>query len=155
MPKRTRTKGFRAWLVRWYIREDKVAKNTGTVITLLPSRYSTDTVKRIVEALYSAYALTYDGQANYARRRQPRAEVTFDSKIVINENPGLLAVLATEITVDVDRSGINQTISWRDPDSFVPRSGSPWYEKVASGAQHRIGFNYMRYVQSSDSTLPV
>lgn len=155
MPNRSRTKGFRAWLVRWYIREDKVAKDTGTVITLLPFRYSTDTVKRIVEALYSAYALTYDGQANYARRRQPRAEVTFDQKVTINKNPGLLAVLATEITVDVDRSGINQTISWRDPDSFAPCVGYPYYEKVASGGQHRIGFNYMRYVQSSDSTLPV
>jgi hypothetical protein len=67
MPKRTRTKGFRAWLVRWYIRGDKVTKDTGTVITLLPSRYSTDTVKKIVEALYSAYALTYDGQAEVCK----------------------------------------------------------------------------------------
>ena len=153
MPKRT--KGFPAWLVRWYIREDKVAKNTGTIITLLPSRYSTDTVKKIVEALYSAYALTYDGQAEFARRHRPRAEVSFDQKISINENPGLVAVRATEIKVDVDTSGINQTISWLDPDSLVPCSGSPWYKKVASGSRHHIGFDYMRYVQSSDSTLPV
>jgi hypothetical protein len=153
--KQERTKGFRAWLVRWNIREDKVAKNTGTVITLLPSRYSTDTVKRIVEALYAAYALTFDGQANFARRHQPRAEVSFDQKISINENPGLLAVLATEIKVDVDISGINQTISWRDPDTFVPSSDPPRYKKIASGSQHRIGFNYMSYIQSSDSTLPL
>ena len=151
MPKRARTKGFQAWLVRWYIRGDKVPKKTGTVITLLPYNYSRDTVRRIVEALYSAYTQTFDGQANYARRRQPRAEITFDGEVKINKNPGLLAVLATEIKIDCD--GMKQTISWRDPDSFAPCLGYPYYQKVASGAQYRIGFDFDHYVQTDYPVL--
>lgn len=152
MPRRTHAKGFRAWLVRWSLREDKVAKNTGTVITLLPSRFSTDMVKRITEALYSAYVLPYDALKHYARRRQPRAEAEFDLRVVtINENPGLPAVLATDIKIQCD--GMRQTISWREPDSFALQSGS--LQKIAEGAQHRVEFDFGCRVQSSDSTLPL
>ena len=81
-----RKKRFRAWVVYWNIREDKIEKQTGTVVTLLPSRYSTDTVAKIIEALYCAYAFTYDGQFGYLMRRnrgEDLSRTTFDGRVEI------------------------------------------------------------------------
>jgi hypothetical protein len=152
---RTKSKGFSAWVVYWIVREDKVSKMTGTVITLLPRRYSTDTIQKIVEGLYAAYAYTYSGQEHFARTRSkfrnPLSRTTFEGKVIIGENPGLIAVLATDIAVKVDASGINQTISWTDPDSYEHARKSPYYRKVASGAFHKYAFNYNTHVQSQVS----
>jgi len=146
-----RKKRFRAWVVYWHIREDKVEKRTGTVITLLPSRYSTDTVAKIVEALYCAYAFTYDGQFGYIMDRN-RGEYlsrrTFGG-IEIGRNPGLNAVLAADVSVEVvSTDGNKQIISWTDPDYYEPTLEHPGFRKVGSECFHKLEFDYLTYVQN-------
>jgi len=142
-------------VVYWYIREDKVAKSTGTVVTLLPSRYSTDTVAKIVEALYCAYAFTYDGQFGYLmdrNRGETLSRRTFDGRVEIGRNPGLNAVLAEDVSVEVVSMGGNeQIISWTDPDYYEPTLEQPRLRKVGSGGFHRLKFNYLKYVQNEVS----
>jgi hypothetical protein len=146
-----RKKRFRAWVVHWDIREDKVAKCTGTVITLLPSRYATRTVAKIIEALYCAYAFTYDGQFGYLVNRNKGKRLsreTFDGRVVIGENPGLSAVLAEDVSVEIiSTDGNKQIISWTDPDYYEPTRGEPRVRKVGSGQFHKLEFDYLKYVQ--------
>ncbi len=147
-----RKRQFRAWVVYWYIREDKVAKSTGTVITLLPSRYSTDTVGKIVEALYCAYAHTYDGQFGYIvdRNRGERlSRRSFDGRVEIGKNPGLNAVLAEDVCIEnVSSSGNTQIISWTDPDHYEPTLEQPRFRKVGDGQFHKLQFDFLNYVQT-------
>lgn len=145
-----RKKKFRAWVVRWCIREDKVKKSTGTVITLLPSRYGPETVRKIVEALYCAYACTYDGQAEYGRSRSKDdslSQTTFDGRVEIGQSPGLSAVLAEDVSVKVI-SPLRQIISWTDPDYYEPTLEQPRFRKCGSGEFHKLEFNYSDYAQT-------
>ena len=147
-----RKKRFRAWVVYWNIREDKIAKQTGTVVTLLPSRYSTDTVGKIIEALYCAYAFTYDGQFGYIvdrNRVKKLSQETFDGRVEIGRNPGLSAVLAEDVSVEVvSTDGNKQIISWTDPDYYEPTQAPPCVRKVGSGQFHKLEFDYQQYVQN-------
>ena len=134
------------------MREDKIVKQTGTVITLLPSRYSTDTVGKIIEALYCAYALTYDGQFGYLMNRnrgEDLSRTTFDGRVEIGSNPGLNAVLAEDVSVEVvSTAGHKQIISWTDPDYYEPTQAQPRFRKVGSGEFHKLEFDYEQHVQN-------
>lgn len=147
-----RKRRFKAWVVYWYIRGDKVAKSTGAVVTLLPSRYSTDTVAKVVEALYCAYALTYDGQFGYIvdRNRGERlSRLSFDGRVEIGRNPGLNAVLAEDVCIEnIGSSGNTQTISWTDPDHYEPTLEQPRSRKVGDGQFHKYQFDFLNYVES-------
>lgn len=136
----------------WANREDKVEKRTGTVICLLPSRYDTKTVRRIVEAIYSSYVYSYEGHLDYAcfrnRNKNPLSNVTFDSRVVIPENPGLMAVLAEDVVVESNTSGIVQTISWTDPDFCEPGRNGP--VKTQDGAFHSLKFDFFKHEQTDD-----
>jgi hypothetical protein len=66
---------------------------------------------------------------------------------VIGENPGLTAVLATDVFVQCDTSGLNQTISWTDPDVYEPTYEAPRYKLVSPGARHHFAFNYHTHEQ--------
>jgi len=148
-----RKKRFKAWVVYWYIREDKVAKTTGTVITLLPNRYSIDTVTKIVEALYCAYTQTYDGQFGYivGRGRGKRvSRRTFDRRVEIPENPGLTAVLAEDVCIENDSSsGNTQIISWTDPDYYEGIAEHPRIRKVGDGQRHKLKFDFFNYEETN------
>ncbi len=147
-----RKKRFRAWVVYWNIREDKIPKQTGTVVTLLPSRYAPDTVAKIIDALYCAYAFTYDGQFGYLMRRNRGEDLsrrTFDGGVEIGSNPGLKAVLAEDVSVEVvSTDGTKQIISWTDPDYYEPTVVQPRIRKVGSGQFHKLEFDYQQYVQN-------
>lgn len=129
-----------------------MAKSTGTVITLLPSRYSATTVGKIVEALYCAYSLTYDGQFGYimGRNRGDRlSRRAFNGCVEIGENPGLNAVLADDVCIEnVSTSGNTQIISWTDPDYYEPTLEQPGFRKVGPGQYHKLKFDYLNYVQT-------
>ena len=133
-------------------RRGQIAKQTGTVVTLLPSRYSTDTVAKIIEALYCGYALTYDGQFGYPMRSnggEDLSRTTFDGRVEIGTNPGLNAVLAEDVSVEVvSTAGHKQIISWTDPDYYEPTGAQPPVRKVGSGQFHNLEFDYQQYVQS-------
>ncbi len=136
---------FRAWVVFWTIGENKVNKSTGTVVTLLPYRFGIDTVRIIVEALYAAYALPFSRQEDYVRhlgKKQSISRRTFDGKVSIDKNPGLMAVLATDVRIEVDSSGLNQIISWTNPDTLEPSNEEPYFKTVSTGARRKFRFNY-------------
>jgi hypothetical protein len=136
--------------VYWNIREDKVEKRTGTVITLLPSRSSANTVGKIIEALYCAYALTYDGQFGYIMGRNRGEKLwqhTLNGGVEIDRNPGLNAVLADVSVEVVSTDGSKQIISWTDPDYYEPTQ--PPVRRVGSGQFHKLEFDYQQYVQNA------
>lgn len=82
-----------------------------------------DTVAKIIEALYCAYAFTYDGQFGYLagrNRGEHLARETVNS-VEIGRNPGLNAVLAEDVSVEVlSNDGNKQVISWTDSDYYEP-----------------------------------
>ena len=121
------------------------------MITLLPSRYSADTVGRIIEALYCAYALTYDGQFGYIRGRnrgERLVQGTFAGRVEIGTNPGLNAVLAEDVCVQVvSRDGKEQSISWTDPDYYEAR-GTQRPVRLGPGQFHKLKFDYRQNVQN-------
>lgn len=144
--------GRRAWVILWANREDKVEKRTGTVICLLPSTYDTKTVRRIVEAIYCCYVYSYEGHLDYAcfrkRNKNPLSQVTFDSRVIIPENPGLVAVLADDVVVESNTSGILQTISWTYPDFYEPGPNGP--VKTQNGTFRSLTFDFLKFEQTDD-----
>ena len=145
--------GYRAWVVYWAIREDKVGKDTGTVICLLPWMYTRDAVGKIVEAIYSSYVYTYTGHLDYAcfrkRRKNPLARRRFDERVVIGENPGLVAELAEDVVVESNASGLLQTISWKGPDFYEPGLGGPI--KVQDGSRWSFTFDFFNFKQTDEA----
>jgi hypothetical protein len=122
------------------------------VVTLLPSRYSAKNVAKIIEALYCAYAFTYDGQFGYlvGRNRGERlSRNILGLRVEIGRNPGLNAVLAQDVSVEVlSTDGNRQVISWTDPDYYEPIQEHPRVRKVGSGQRHKLAFDYSEYVQT-------
>jgi hypothetical protein len=105
-----------------------------------------------VEALFCAYARTYDGQFGYIMRRNKGdrlSKIGFNARVEIGENPGLNAVLAEDVCIEnVGANGNTQIISWTDPDYYEPTIEQPGFRKIGIGQYHKLKFDYLSYVQT-------
>jgi hypothetical protein len=114
-----KSKGIKAWVVRWDLREDKVDKQTGTVVCLLPGRYSPERVRDILDGIYLAYVKAFEGHVAFAKNQKARnrllAEVGhYTCFVSVDKNPGLVAELCTGVHVRSEKQ--KQTLVWTTPE---------------------------------------
>lgn len=118
-----RTRGSRAWLIRWDWIGDH-AKIDDPIIAILPCQWSVARIKTIVEVIHDARALTPAEMTHFARKRRDRpykvqldtvsmdtsngvVNVPWEGAMYCGHNPW---VEARQVTVFLDPA--SQEVSW-------------------------------------------
>jgi hypothetical protein len=147
-----KTKGISAWVVKWNLREDKVEKPTGTIVCLLPWRYSPKRVRDILDGIYLAYVKTFEEHMTYAKSQRERnpllAKVEFCSCFVsVGKNPGLHASLCTGVVVTSKK--MSQTITWTTPEIWHRDERGMVVEKIlGERLSYTFDFTTMKEIHS-------
>jgi hypothetical protein len=145
-------KGISAWVVWWNLREDKVEKLTGTVVCLLPRRFSPKRVRDILDGIYLAYIKTFDGHLTYARHQTSHkpllAELGRGSpSVFVGRNPGLHAALCTGVHVTSKK--MSQTLFGTTPEIWRRDDRGSVVEKIPGDKlSYTFDFTTMKEVHS-------
>ena len=146
-------RGKRAWLVYWTGREDRIDKRTGTIVCILPWRYSVTRVQDIVEGIYLAYWHSFPDQFEFATRqnrsRQRIAELC-PGGVFVGKNPGLFASLCEDVCV-ASKKRI-QELTWTTLPIYRRNGRHEIIEEIA-GTPNRYVFDFENMREVS-STLP-
>jgi len=143
-----KTKGITAWVVFWSMREDKVDKRTGTIVCLLPRRYSPKRVRDILDGIYLSYIKTFDGHLEFATSQTEKspmlAEISRYSDVYVSKNPGLHAWLCHGVKVSSKK--MVQTITWTTPTNYRRNDRHEIVEEIP-GKTYRYTFDFCKMVE--------
>jgi hypothetical protein len=124
----TKSRKMKAWLVTWEWIGDH-AKRDEKVAAVFNPRFSGERVRELVEALYVAENSSLREKLTWAKDRTSNpypAEferingVRWEGRIHCGHNPNLYARLVDDLTVEVDKDGIDKA-TWKERS--MPKMG--------------------------------
>ena len=127
---------MRAWLVTWEWMSES-GEVADRIATILPSQWSPDRVRDIVEQLYALSISNVEELAALARRPKnnpypARAESNHADMLVCGSHPWLYARKVSDLKVERTEAGFER-VSWIEPDRYRLRSDESGIELAQKG----------------------